>query len=234
MSAYIEEYAQKMTELRKLVRTRRDFEAAIQLALELHASTHSGEVSGSAEPTYFDQLINGLQPGDFRVMPTEKDETIAWQVWHIARIEDLVANLLIAESPQVFTSAWAEKLGVPVKDTGNAMTDAEIMAFSKQVDVEALLGYWGAVGRRTREVIKALAPADMKRKPRPEALAKLVEEGGLLAVEGSLWLKDFWGRHTVAGLLILPLTRHHVIHLPDSYRIKAFLQDPASPAPFLV
>lgn len=54
-------------------------------------------------------------------------------------------------------------------------------------------------------------------------MARLVSEGGLLENKKSIWLKDFWGRHTVAGLILLPLTRHHMMHLPDSIIIKKFI-----------
>lgn len=30
-------------------------------------------------------------------MPTLKDETIAWVLWHIARIEDLIMGILVAD-----------------------------------------------------------------------------------------------------------------------------------------
>lgn len=168
--------------------------------------------------------MDGLEDEDYSVMPTEKDETIAWHLWHIARIEDLVGNLLIAERPQIFGDEWMERLNVSVKDTGNAMTDDEIIGFSKQVKKQELIHYRNAVGRQTRELLKALTPGDLKRKPSDESLARLVSEGGLLEVKKSIWLKKFWGSYTVTGLILLPLTHHHMIHLPDSVRIKEFVE----------
>ena len=38
-------------------------------------------------------------------------------------------------------------------------------------------------------------------------------EGGVTEQKGSKWLPDFWGKLTVGGLVLLPLTKHHVMHL---------------------
>ena len=158
-------------------------------------------------------------------MPTSKDETIAWHLWHIARIEDLVSNLLIAEQPQVFNDEWMTSLNVEIKDTGNAMSDEEIIVFSQKVNKQALIHYRNAVGCQTRNILRRLKAEDLKRKLKPEYLDRLVSEGGLLEDKKSIWLKDFWGKYTVSGLILLPLTLHHMLHLPDSIQIKAFIKN---------
>ena len=107
-----------------------------------------------------------------------------------------------------------------VKDTGNAMTDRQIIDFSEQVNKQELINYRDAVGCRTRKILKSLTPNDLKRKPGAEYLARLVSEGGLVESKDSIWLKDFWGRHTVAGLIVWPFTNHQMMHLPDSLAIK--------------
>lgn len=52
---------------------------------------------------------------------------------------------------------------------------------------------------------------------------------GVLEIKESIWLKDFWGRHTVSGLILLPLIRHHMMHLPNSYAIKKFIKTGGTP-----
>lgn len=224
MSDIVEEYHLQIDKLRKLVKARKNFEPALELALEIHAVTHTSEVSASAQPTFCDDLLDGLTDADYSVMATKKDETIAWHLWHIARIEDLVGNLLIAEQAQILDDAWMTKLHATVRDTGNIMTDQQMIEFSKQVNKQALIQYRNVVGRQTREILKSLTPDDMKRKPSIEYLARLVSEGGLLKQKGSIWLRDFWGKHTVAGLILLPLTRHHMMHMTDSVAIKEFIK----------
>ena len=218
------DYNLQIGKLRNLIRSPKNFDSAIELALEIHAITHTSKVSSSGIPTFCDDLLDVLANEDYSVMPTEKDETIAWHLWHITRIEDLVGNLLIAEQSQIFSDEWMTKLNVTVRDTGNAMTDRQIIDFSEQVNKQELINYRNAVGCRTRKILQSLAPNDLKRKPRTDYLARLVSEGGLVERENSIWLKDFWGKHTVVGLILLPLTRHHMMHLPDSIAIKQSLK----------
>lgn len=220
----IEDYNLQIDKLRKSLKSPKTFDAAIELALKIHAFTHSCVASSSSASTFCDDLLDGLEVEDYSVMPTEKDETIAWHLWHIARIEDLVSNLLIAEQSQIFGDEWMARMNIAVQDTGNAMTDEEIINFSEQVNKQELINYRNAVGARTRVVLKLLTPPDLKRKPGAEYLERLVSEGGLLEHKSSIWLKNFWGRHTIAGLIILPLTRHHMMHLPDSMAIKQFVK----------
>lgn len=229
MSDIIQDYNLKVDELRRLIKLRRPFNEAIELALAMHAITHRGIISNSELPTYCDALLNGLTNEDYSIMPTAEDETIAWHLWHIARIEDLVGNLLIMEQDQIFNDSWMSRLNIDIKDTGNAMSDDEIICFSKQVNKDELINYRDEVGIQTRKILLSLTPDDLKRKPKTEQLEQIVHEGGLLEIKESIWLKDFWGRHTVSGLILLPLTRHHMMHLPNSYAIKKFIKTGGTP-----
>lgn len=202
-----------------------NFQGAIQLCLELHAMVHTSEMSGTGIETFEDQLWDGLAETTFRAMPTPKDATIAWNLWHLTRIEDVTMNLLVAEEPQVFnTGNWPGKLNVTVRDTGNAMTDDEIMDLSSKINMAGLRNYRIAVGRKTREIIVKLQPADLKRKMAPANLRRIFDEGAVLPVEGSSWLVDFWGRKNVAGILLMPVTRHQMVHINDSLLLKAKCQ----------
>lgn len=221
----VTDYNLRLDKLRKLIRSPKNFAPAMELALEIHAITHTGNVSSTHTPTFCDDLLDGLADEDYAAMPTEKDETIAWHLWHIARIEDLVGNLLIAGQSQIFNDQWMARMNVSAKDTGNAMTDPEIISFSKQIDKQELINYRNAVGIQTRKHLNSLTPADLTRKPRAQYLARLVSEGGLLENKKSIWLKDFWGRYTVTGLILLPLTLHHMLHLPDSFTIKQSIKE---------
>ncbi len=134
---------------------------------------------------------------------------------------------LISERPKAHTRERAEgiKPSTRIKDTGNAMTNKEMLDFSEQVNKQELIHYRNEVGCQTRKTIRSLTLNDLKRKPKEENLARLLSEGGLLDVKKSLWLKDFWGRHTVSGLILLPLTYHHMLHFPDSIAIKQFIKN---------
>ncbi len=191
-----------------------------KLLLRMHSMVHSKQVYGEASETIMDEIWEGLTDKAFRTMPTIKDDTVAWNIWHITRIEDLTANYLIAGRDQILDQEWHEKLHTKVTDTGNAMTDEEILSFSNEVDKEALYEYRNSVGRRTKEIIEALKPEDMKRKVSQEGIGAIVRVGGVSEHPDAVWLLDFWGRKTVAGILQMPITRHQIVHLNDSARLK--------------
>ncbi len=78
--------------------------------------------------------------------------------------------------------------------------------------------YRTAVGRRTQEIISQLTFADFKQKADPDRLQKIMTEGVLLPeAQGIL---DYWSRRTIAGLLLMPPTRHNLVHLNEVYSLK--------------
>ena len=130
----------KQKQLKEIIRKPERYPESQELFINMHQSVHFAEISDCRELTLMDQLWDGLQKNEFAIMPTEKDATIAWDIWHITRIEDLTINLLVNESEQVLNSKWLSRLHTQVTDTGNAMTDDEIMEFSKNIDIEILKG----------------------------------------------------------------------------------------------
>lgn len=198
------------------------FDETIKLCLEQHLMVHASEMSQTNTVTFEDELWNGLDEITFRTMPTEKDEaTIAWCLWHTTRIEDITMNILVANDTQVINSNnWLEKMNVRICDTGNVMTNKEIVDFSLNIDIQELRNYRKTVGRKTREIIKRFEPSDLKRKMEANRLQRILDEGGVLNVEGTNWLIDFWGKKNVAGILLMPVTRHHIVHINESIKLK--------------
>ncbi len=206
--------------LKELITKKECFEEMQQLLLQMHSLVHSKRVYGESADTFMDEIWEGLTDKAFRTMPTVKDDTVAWNIWHITRIEDLTSNYLIAGREQILDQKWQERLRTKVIDTGNSMTDEEILDFSNKVDRDALYEYRNAVGGRTKETVEALEPEDMKRKVSKEGIEAIARVGGVLQHPDAAWLLDFWGRKTVAGIIQMPITRHQIVHLNDCVRLK--------------
>lgn len=210
----------KQALLREIIKKPDKFDEAIKLCLEMHALVHTSEMSGINIRTFEDELWDALDELSFRTMSTAKDVTIAWNIWHLTRIEDITANILIAGDTQVITRGhWLDKMNVTVCDTGNAMTDEEIEALSSAINMKELRSYRIAVGKKTREIIKQLQVSDLRRKMETARLQRIFDEGGVLKVEGSKWLVDFWSKKTIAGILLMPITRHQIVHINDSLKL---------------
>ncbi|MDF3000487.1 MAG: hypothetical protein K0Q48_606, partial [Bacillota bacterium] len=121
---------------------------------------------------------------------------------------------------QVLNSHWLSRLHTQVTDTGNAMTDDEIMEFSKSIEPEILKEYRIAVGTQTKEILKKLKAEDMKKKVKPECLARIRNEHGVTEHPDSIWLLDFWGKKDVDGIILMPITRHQLVHINEGLHIK--------------
>jgi hypothetical protein len=207
--------------LREIIFKQDKIEESKRLCLHLHSLVHSSIMSGIEAKTFEDELWEGLDDSIFRTSINEKGRTIAYGIWHSTRIEDITMNLLVAGNDQIFsTGGWQEKIGSKIIDTGNAMTENEIIEFSIDINMQELKNYRIAVGRKSIDIIKNLTATDMKRKFEKSSLQRIIDEGAVLDVEASNWLIDFWGRKNVSGILLMPATRHHVVHINESMSAK--------------
>jgi hypothetical protein len=195
---------------------------ALQLFLHQHALLHAGPVSGIDEATFEDQLWQGLDEDDARCIPTGSEHSIAWCVWHITRIEDLTMNLLVAGRPQLLLEGdWLLRLNVPFKDTGNSQPAADTAELSTRINLPSLRSYRHAVGTRTRHIVQLLSPAALRSRVPPEHAERIWQDGAVLP--DGREVVDYWAGRTVSGLLLMPATRHPLIHLNEAMHIKQVL-----------
>jgi len=101
------------------------------------------------------------------------------------------------------------------------MTENEIKTLSSKINCSALLKYRNEVGKTTQQIISSLTPEDLKRKIDRTLLGRIVSEKAV--DKDSIWLIDFWGKKNIAGLLLMPATRHNMVHLNKSMEIKSKL-----------
>ncbi len=194
-----------------------NFETCINICMDVHAMVHAAEMSNTGLWSFEDQVWERVSEPVFRKVHND-NQSIAWKLWHSTRIEDITMNILIAGEPQIlYSDNWLEKMGISVRDTGNAMNEREIEAVSNLIDIQALRDYRLAVGRKTRKIIKALKAEDLKKRVEAERLGRIINEGAV--VEEARWLTDYWGKKTISGLLLMPATRHNFVHLNESMRI---------------
>lgn len=205
--------------LRMALDGREDHAATIELCLRQHAMVHSASVAGTGLWSYPDEILAGLPARAMRAIPDGSEHSIAWVLWHLARIEDTAMNLLVAGSRQVLQEGdWNPTLNTTWVHTGNAMQPEEVATLSAALDIPALLAYRAAVGRRTRAIVQQLSPQDLKRRVDPGRLQRVRDEEAV--VEAAEGLLAYWGRRTFAGLLLMPATRHNFVHLNEASHIR--------------
>jgi len=192
---------------------------AIELFLSQHAQVHSARMAQYDQWSFEDEVWHGLSEQSLRSIPPGGEHSIAWIIWHLARIEDVTMNLLVAGSDQLLQrEGWLERMQTNVPDTGNAMSAALVVQLSSMIDLNALRSYRVAVGRRTREVVSQLTPYELKQKVDPVRLHQVSITGSV--VDAARDVLDYWGSRTIAGLLLMPPTRHCFLHLNEALRIK--------------
>ena len=186
---------------------------ALQFFLLRYGSLHTSNEADLLRGLTDDQLRRGPQPGI---------NSIAWLLWHMTRCEDVGINRLVADHPQVLDDErWADRLGMPVRHIGTGMADGEVTGFSASVDIQALLAYRAAVGRRTLEIVSALHPERLDDVLDLPHLRRVAAEGTL--GEQAAWVEDLWHGKTRGWFLAqLGLTHNHS-HMGEAFLVRGLL-----------
>lgn len=196
-----------------------DREKAIELFLNQHAMVHSAKVAKTGLWSFEDQVLSGLTDTQVRQMPVGGEHSIAWILFHLARVEDITMNMLVAGTEQLFTKGnWAEKLKVGIVHSANRMDDESVANLSARINVTALKAYRAAVGIRTRQIVQKLRAEDFKKKVEPDRIQKVMAAGAV--IPEAMEIINYWSTRTIAGLLLMPPTRHNILHLNEALRIR--------------
>ena len=146
-------------------------------------------------------------------------KTIAYSIWHIFRIEDIVAHILINEDEQVFcTGGYQERINSPIITTGNELEKQQIADFSMQLNLKELYSYIFEVKASTERILKSLSYDEMKKKVSKERKEYLKSLNVVSNHENAIWLIDYWCNKDIRGLI--PFSRHWIMHIEASLRIR--------------
>jgi len=196
-----------------------DHQQAIELFLTQHGMLHAKKVSRMDLHSFEDELWQGLDEETFRRIPLKSEHSIAWILFHIARIEDITMNLLVAGTPQLYLrDGWSKKLKATIHHSANKMDNESVEQLSAQLDMNALRDYRLVVGRRTREIVKRIKPAELNQNVDSARLQTVLDQGAV--IPEAMEIVKYWGNRTIAGLLLMPPTRHNFLHLNEAMRIK--------------
>ena len=208
----------KQKKLNELLQSNSTFDKALFVCIELHAQLHD-LFKNNNSPTIYQELLSLVNNENIKYRPVNNFSSIAWNIWHITRIEDAVSNILISNSKQILTEEILNKINVNITDTGNAFTAADVDVFSESINLKELIKYRKKVGTNTVAILQKLTVLDRNRKPTQEQLHRLIQENVVTSSPESIGLVDFWGKKTISGLLTMPITRHQIVHINDCYKL---------------
>ena len=167
-----------------------------------------------------------LTRNDFDLMPfinadCYHSKNIAYSLWHIFRIEDIVAHTLIKSDEQVFfTNDYQKRINSPIITTGNELIKQEISEFTAQLDIDELYNYIHDVKESTESIIADLPYDMMKYKISSEHRNALEASDCVSTDRSAFWLIDYWCSKDIRGLIQMPFSRHWIMHTEAAIRIK--------------
>ena len=209
-------WAEKNKEIQALLSKEKSFKEAIDMLLEFRAEMFE----------QITQIVNGYPEKAFAEMPFAgadgyHSKTLAYSIWHIFRIEDIVAHEIISGDSQIlFDGDFRKRIGSPIITTGNELQGIEIAEFSKQLDIKELYLYAKAVKESTDQLLKDLTYKELKKRFGDDVKEKLIRSKCVSEDENAFWLIDYWCGKDIKGLIQMPFSRHWIMHIEAMRRIK--------------
>ena len=187
----------------------------LEFFLQRQAMVHSLEAGGAAFT--MQRAVVGLSDAQMRARPSGLN-SIAWLLWHIARVEDACICETVLGEPQLLDDAWCKRLGTDERGDGEGMTSAQVTAVGDVIDLPALHAYRDAVCQRTREMVAPLWPDRWHLALTDEEIEDRVARGAIPADEAA-HLRD----HTRAGLLWWWGVEHSHYHLGQAAMLRGLV-----------
>lgn len=210
------DWAEKNKEIQKLLSREATFPAAVDALIAFREEIFE-QVT---------QIVNTFPGEAFSRMPFAGAEgyhskTLAYSIWHIFRIEDIVAHEMMAGDRQVlFAGDFLASVHSPIITTGNELAGQEIADFSAQLDIRQLWLYAREVMTASHGILRGLKYGDLKRRFGEEMKEKLRKTGCVSGDEKAAWLIDYWCDKDIGGLIRMPFSRHWIMHIEAMRRIK--------------
>ncbi len=115
-------------------------------------------------PELLQAAVDGLTADELNHRVGGRSNSIAWLVWHLARVEDASIAEVFGSEPAWTAAGWYDRFGLPVEasDTGYGH-DSEAVDTVRVDSAELLTGYYAAVHERTLEHLRFLGGEDLDR-----------------------------------------------------------------------
>lgn len=124
---------------------------------------------------YLTGALDGLTQEEAAWSPGEECNSIAFILWHIARVEDIFVQRHCQRKEELYeVEGWWEKLGTPATETGNGFkesgygyTVAQLQAWPVP-KIETLRSYADSVCSQTLAFLESLPSQELDEVPWPE------------------------------------------------------------------
>jgi len=134
-------------------------------------------------------------PADLmRQRPHPRVNSIAWNLWHLTRVEDAGLNRFVVDRAQVLDDGqWLPRLNIPWRHQGTDMTFTEVDDLNQRLDVQALHDYSRAVQARTLDIVNQLDPNSLDAVMEVERLRVILLDEGLAHSRAAGLVENYTG-----------------------------------------
>jgi len=129
-----------------------------------------------------------------RMRPHPRVNSIAWNLWHLTRVEDAGINRFVTDGVQVLDEGdWPHRMNLPWRHNGSEMSFVEVDELNACIDLEALRAYGEAVEARTREIAAQLDGLDLDAVMEEGPLRRILFDEGLAYRGADGLLQNYMG-----------------------------------------
>jgi uncharacterized damage-inducible protein DinB len=110
------------------------------------------------------EATDGLRAGDLTERPAANANSIAWLIWHVARVQDHHISELLETDQLWLTGPWAAGFGLPPDPTNTGYGHGpEDVASVQAAGPSVLLDYLDAADARTQSFLAGVSADDLDR-----------------------------------------------------------------------
>lgn len=112
---------------------------------------------------HVDELTDGLTDDQSNYRPSPNANSIAWLLWHSARVQDIQVADIAGVEQAWFREGWVDRFGLdlPRDDTGYGHSPEDVAKV--RAPAELLAGYYHAVHKLTLEYLASLTADELAR-----------------------------------------------------------------------
>jgi hypothetical protein len=107
--------------------------------------------------------LDGLGPRELTARAGPHANTIAWLVWHLARVQDDHVAALADRKQAWHESGWIEKFALPFSEDATGYGQSSVDVGAVQPSLDLLIGYYDEVHADTLDYVKDLTDRDLEK-----------------------------------------------------------------------
>jgi uncharacterized damage-inducible protein DinB len=108
-------------------------------------------------------VVDGLSEDQLAARPGPEANTIAWLVWHLARVQDDHVAKAAGLDQAWFTGGWLDRFDLPFEPDAIGYGQDPDEVGQVRASAELLVGYYDAVHEQTVRYLKSLEDEDFER-----------------------------------------------------------------------